>query len=264
MELFDQDFTVSDIRIAIFVPLRDAKHKHTDRPSHGFAYSLGCSVTYRFDTGDVLTCAPGQCIYLPKGSNYTVDEQGEELPMGSGTYAINFRTFQYDGPFEPFVVSIRGKEKALSCFEKAEVAWRKKQPGFREECFCSLYRLIQIFRKEMSNYSCLDSILTKLSPALSYIQAHYTSESITLPHLARLCGISEPHLRKLFNAAFSVPPSVYIRNLRLNYAKELLKTGEYSVTTVASRSGFNDPIYFSREFKKATSMTPLQYAQTED
>jgi two-component system response regulator YesN len=40
---------------------------------------------------------------------------------------------------------------------------------------------------------------------------------------------------------------------------ELLLTGEYSVSEVAGLAGFNDISYFSREFKRATGVSPSEY-----
>lgn len=263
IELFNQDFVVSQVKIAIFVPPGNAKRLHSNRLSHGFAFSVNCNTTYRFDTGMTLTCCPGQCIYLPKGSNYTVDSVIDSPNSGTahgvGTYAINFQLLDDKGPYSPFLIHTRGKDQVLSCFAKAESAWRQKSIGFYEECFSSLYQLTKIFKKEQARYSYLDGVLTKIAPALRYIESNYTTEVISLPHIAQLCGMSEPHLRKLFNAAFSVSPSIYIRNIRLNYAKELLRTGEYSVTAVALMSGFNNVSYFTREFKKNTGVSPREY-----
>lgn len=264
MEFFNRDFVVSIIKIAIFVPLNSGKRIHNARPSHGFAFNVNSHATYHFSNGTVLTCHPGQCIYLPKESSYTVDSAAESIPpcdtSSAGTYAINFHLFNNAPLCEPFVLSLRGKDTALSYFSKAETVWRQKSVGYQEECFSALYHLVALFKKELNTYSHLDSILAKIAPALRYIEANFTTESITLSHLAELCGMSEPHMRKLFNCAFSVSPSVYIRNMRLNYAKELLRTGEYSVTSVALMSGFNSTAYFSHEFKKATGVSPNKYS----
>lgn len=262
--LFDQNLIISYVRIAIFVPLGSAKRMHTNRKWHGFAFNLGSTTTYTFSTGKVLTCQPGQCIFLPKGSTYTVNCPSASAPGGRnatrlGTYAINFLFMDPTVTDEPFILQPRGKEQVLSCFTRAEAAWQRKAPGFQDECFSVLYQLLRLFRQELSTYTQLDGVLAKIAPALQYIDAYYPSQPISIPHLAHLCGISEPHLRKLFNAAFSVSPSVYVRNLRLNYAKELLRTGEYSVTSVAMLAGFNSTNYFTREFKKATGVAPSDY-----
>ena len=94
---------------------------------------------------------------------------------------------------------------------------------------------------------------------MEYIDEHYASASLSVPQLAALCGISEVHLRRSFQRAFSLSPAIYVRNKRIAYAKELLLSEEYSVTEVAFLAGFNDAAYFAREFKKAVGVTPSMY-----
>ena len=261
MELFQNEPVVTKITAALFVPAGGGTPIHTNRKAHGLAFNTEHTTTYRFFDGTVLTCHSGQCIYLPKGANYTVEcapaEQDTAAPAGS--YAINFLFMDPSITDEPFLIQPRGRDRILSCFTRAESAWRQKPAGFQEECYSALYQLLRLFRRELATYSQLDGILAKIAPALQFIDANYPSQTISLPHLASLCNMSEPHLRKLFNAAFSVSPAIYVRNLRLNYAKELLRTGEYSITSVAMLAGFNSTNYFAREFKKATGLSPSDY-----
>ena len=154
---------------------------------------------------------------------------------------------------------IKGRDEMLSLFSRAANAWRKKDIGYCEECFGDLYKIIRIIKKEMSSYSSKHRTLERIAPALDYINENYTKEQISLSHLASLCKISEPYLRKLFQNAFSVSPAVYMRNLRIGYARELLRSGEYSVTDAAMLAGFNDTAYFSREFKRAVGVAPKDY-----
>lgn len=259
MEIFTEKVTVSKITAAVFVPSGGGAPVHKNRKAYGLAFNVDHVTTYRFDSGKVLACHPGQCIYLPKGANYTVDRTQRSASPGAGVYAVNFLLLDPPAETEPCVVSVRGREEMFSCFQKAEKAWRQKAAGFYEDCFINLYRIIKILKKEGANYTQMDKTLEKLAPALEFINANYTGGDISLGVLAQLCGVSQPYLRKLFHGAFSVPPAVYIRNMRLKYAKELLQSGEYSVTDVAALSGFNDTAYFSREFKKATGVAPNQY-----
>lgn len=257
----ENELIVTGITVAIFIPVGTGAPVHKDRTKHGLAFNLGCDSVYHFSTGKSLTCHAGQCIYLPQGSTYTVEHQlpSEPLIPDAGTYAINFFLADPAPAAEPVVLSVRGKDKALSFFSKAEIAWRQKSPGYYEDCLINLYQLFKLLRQESATYSSQERILNKLTPALQHIEANYTNETISLPYLAELCGMSEPHLRKLFRAAFSTTPSNYIRNMRINYAKDLLHSGEYSVAAAASLSGFNDLSYFSREFKKATGISPNKY-----
>ena len=87
-----------------------------------------------------------------------------------------------------------------------------------------------------------------IAPAPEYINENYTRENIPLSHLAEPCKVSETYLRKLFHQAFSVSPVVYMRNMRIRYAKELLRSGEYSVTRRGIRYSIRLSIYFAVRF----------------
>jgi AraC-like DNA-binding protein len=167
-----------------------------------------------------------------------------------------------DDALAPALFRLRGKDEAEALFAKACRLWQRKDTAFREECLSLLYRIIALIKKEAARYSQKDKVLTALSPALSYISESYLSENIPIAHLASLCHMSETYLRRLFHSAFSVSPAVYTRNLRIKYAEELLRSGEHSVTDAATLAGFNDIAYFSRTFKKATGISPREYART--
>ena len=162
--------------------------------------------------------------------------------------------------FDPFVQGISWSEGALSAFKSAEVFRQSRLPGRREACFMELYNLIYLLKKEAAKDPPNRSVMDRLAPALAYIEEHYTEENIPVSRLAELCSVSEEYLRRLFHSAFSVSPSVYIRNMRLRHAEDLLRSNEYSVSQAALLSGFSDVSYFSREFKKATGVSPRRYA----
>jgi len=255
MELFQNEPVVQKITVALFVPAGSGAPVHNNRPSHGLAYNANHSTTYRFSDGQILTCSPGQCIYLPQGCSYTVDRSAPPEDPAAGVHAINFHL---GAPLwdRPFVLSIRNQAAVLSAFRQAETAWRQKQAGYRETCFSQLYALLGILSQERQDYAPISRTVALLSPALSCIDENFNTRELSVPKLAQLCGISEQYLRRLFHKAFGVSPAVYIRNKRLGYARELLSTGEYSVSRAAAAAGFNDSAYFSREFRKFTGHAP--------
>ena len=81
--------------------------------------------------------------------------------------------------------------------------------------------------------------------------------------LASLCDISEDYLRKIFHNTYRTTPVKYINELKMQYAKELLATGEYSVGEAALLSGFEDAAYFSREFHRVFGVTPAKYKEIQ-
>ncbi len=257
--MFTNEIIVTKIMLAVFMPKNQGRPIHKNRPSHGLVFNVGCNAEYVFEGGKTFVCHDGECIFLPKGSNYAAQRFDISDKKDTGVYAINFLTLDDENMKEPWVMKIKGENEIITLFSKAARAWVKKEDGFYEECFSDLYRIIKQIKKESAQYFPRQKTVEQLAPALQYINENYTSEAISVAKLAELCRVSEVYLRKMFQNAFSVSPAVYMRNLRLQYAKELMQTEEYSVTDVAMMSGFNDTAYFIREFKKAVGATPSTY-----
>ena len=91
------------------------------------------------------------------------------------------------------------------------------------------------------------------------IEDGFTREDISVSSLAALCGISEVYFRRLFLAAFGVSPKEYIIQKRIECAKYLLLSGDFSVSEVAIITGYSEPCHFSREFSKRVGISPKQY-----
>ena len=261
--MFDKNIIVTSVAAAMFLPGRTKRPILKNRPTHGLVLNLGCSADYFFDTGERLTVRSGECIYLPRGSNYTGRRYDISETRGSGVYAINFSVSD-DALGDARVVRVKGLDELVSLFLRAASAWIRQDAGYYEECMGCLYRIIRRLKKEASRSSGEKRAQDKLAPALLYIEKKYTQETIPISTLAELSKVSEPYLRRLFHTAFSVSPAIYIRNMRIKYAKELLRSGECSVTDAAILSGFNDAAYFSREFKKIEGVSPAEYMKSTE
>ena len=77
--------------------------------------------------------------------------------------------------------------------------------------------------------------------------------------LCECTGMSYSYFKELFIAKYGMPPVKYITHLRLEYAKELLITGRYTVSEIASMCGFENVYYFSSVFKKNIGISPKSY-----
>ena len=77
-------------------------------------------------------------------------------------------------------------------------------------------------------------------------------------------GYHSDYIRRCFKAAFGKPPLVYLTELRVERAKQLLIVPIYeSIAAVCAKCGFADPFYFSTCFKKHVGISPLQYRKRE-
>jgi YesN/AraC family two-component response regulator len=71
-------------------------------------------------------------------------------------------------------------------------------------------------------------------------------------------GITERQLQRKFKRLFQQKPATYIRDYRLQKAKELLLKGQ-SITVISDNVGFNSQSYFSQSFKTAFGQSPKDF-----
>lgn len=98
----------------------------------------------------------------------------------------------------------------------------------------------------------------KINDCISFIVTHYTSE-ISIEDMAASCNLSKSRFLYLFKERVGTSPHAYQQTLRIDNSKHLLATTNLPIADISRISGYQDPLYFSRLFKKNTGVSPLQY-----
>jgi AraC family transcriptional regulator len=93
---------------------------------------------------------------------------------------------------------------------------------------------------------------------LKFIQKNLAQE-ISVSELAEMSFTSKDHFARVFKSITGMPPSEYIIRKRLEIAKLLLLTTNYTLTEIIQQTGFKTTAYFCRMFKKYTSFTSEQF-----
>lgn len=255
MNFLESDFYITKPLLAIHVPFGTGEPIHNNRPSHGIAFFADGEHRYTFYGNKAISCKKGDIIYMPQSSDYTVLQQTGTPNAPKNIFAINF-LISSDEHFEPFKIKAKNPAKIQACFEAAEKSWVKKGVGYKDEVLSDLYKILSVMKKDCRLGFGSNRHREIILPAINYIRNNYTSEKISADRLAAECGISVSYLRRLFAECCGVSPIEYTVNLRLEYAKELIASKEFSVTAAAENSGFNDISYFSRAFKKHFGVSP--------
>lgn len=99
-----------------------------------------------------------------------------------------------------------------------------------------------------------------IETAKNYIKNNYHKD-ISLDDVSREVNISPYYFSKLFKETTGENFIEYLTNLRMDKAKELLQTTECSMKEICARTGYSDPNYFSRSFKKNVGVTPTEYKE---
>ena len=99
---------------------------------------------------------------------------------------------------------------------------------------------------------------TVVSKAMLFLNENYRKD-ISLDDVSREVNVSPYYFSKLFKEESGRNFIEYLTDLRMEHAKDLLAAGSLSVKEISQESGYADPNYFSRIFKKHTGMTPREY-----
>lgn len=87
----------------------------------------------------------------------------------------------------------------------------------------------------------------------------YSDPQLDLAQVARELPISSKRLSRILNQQVGVSFRQLLRDMRIEEAKRILKSRQYSVKEVAARVGFSDSHYFSRSFRESTGQKAMEY-----
>lgn len=91
-----------------------------------------------------------------------------------------------------------------------------------------------------------------------YILKNY-QEQISLTSVASKFGYSLSYLTKIFIKSTGQSPIKYIRDCRINAAKQLLRNPQIPINIVGKKVGYTDPFHFSKTFKQIVGISPTEY-----
>lgn len=97
--------------------------------------------------------------------------------------------------------------------------------------------------------------------ALEYLQQNYSRENLTLNDVANFLHISVPYLAVLFKQETGQNFSAHLLSIRMEKAKELLKTTNCNISEISEHVGYRSSQYFASCFKKYTGISPGGYRE---
>ncbi|MDC7241471.1 MAG: helix-turn-helix domain-containing protein, partial [Spirochaetales bacterium] len=128
------------------------------------------------------------------------------------------------------------------------------------------YREFQEYLRNLI-YSCFQEMKESREQADSqpvrdakiFISTNYKDNSISLEKVAQSIDLSPSYFSSLFKQQTGEGFLDYLTSIRVEEAKELLRTSRMTVSAVASEVGYSDTKYFTRLFKKLTGIKPSEF-----
>lgn len=222
-----------------------------------------------FDFGDSgFELNAGEMTFLPASSSYVVRAESEEPFVH---YTANFtldREHCEDQGATAFSGILSGRLRHstspenvsiyLPKFEALLSVWQNKKNGYRVMSKALVYELLYLYFTDAGRTHRNRDEYERLLPAKKLLDAEYMKDQST-SELAGLCGMSVTNFRRMFTKLFAMPPIEYRMNKRILRAKDLLLSGQYSVSDAAREVGFSDPNYFTRVFRAREGVSPSEF-----
>ena len=114
------------------------------------------------------------------------------------------------------------------------------------------------FTEKMRRLHRADTNSRHINDCKEYIYSHI-KERITIEDLADEFGVSASYLSRLFKQQTGVSVSAYIREQKIEVAKNLLRFSDYSMIDIANRLSFSSQSHFIQQFRESVGMTPKKY-----
>ena len=124
---------------------------------------------------------------------------------------------------------------------------------YLRQIFLLIQRTRQEERPTVSTY-----IQEEMEFARRYFNEHY-NEPISIQEYAESRNMSVCYFQRNFKQIVKHTPMQYLLTIRVNNAASLLETTDYSMAEIAAIVGYEDPLYFSRLFRKIKGVSPRDY-----
>ena len=222
-----------------------------NRTVYSLVYKTSGKTIYHYNNKEYVSDSE-HIVFIAKNKPYVMD------CIKTGTcIMIDFDLVNNIDTFYSF--KINDTQKVYQTFLNLYKIWTNKNTNGITEILSLLYPTLQkVFALQDLSYSSKTKI-SKLTPAIEYIENNFTSPNISNEFLANLCNTSVVYFRKLFTQIYSVSPMKYVHDLKIEKAKDML-LGDYdSISTIAEEVGFCNIYSFSRSFKHATGLYPSEY-----
>ncbi|MBD1380535.1 helix-turn-helix transcriptional regulator [Bacillus sp. IB182487] len=213
--------------------------------------------------GEQIIAEKGDLVFIPSGTLRGAEnhESGEHQK-----YTVAFtidKNVDYSNPFpidkKFHKIKTRNPEYVKHRFERLFVDSRGDKKFRSYICVGVLQELLGMFARELDSPTITPSKVKYTSIIENYLLENYR-KNIEIEQLAKLINRSPSYTISVFKELMGQSPIKYIHQLRIIEACNLLQNTDMTIGAISDYLGYYDPSYFSRMFKKLTSMSPKEFS----
>lgn len=224
------------------------------------------------DQGSLHSVADGQDILLEQGDLMLYAPNQWHMQYSDITVAPRFMTIAFDpGDYdlsELYNRKFQSPQKAIDYLQKI-LREQERMDELSGDWILSLLAMTLLTLKRLSDapadtlksVHCLTNENQIIRRAQQYISTHVRSR-LTVPLVAQNTDVSTSYLTALFHKHLQISPGEYIRRIKLQESKQMIREGNLNFTEIAEALQYSTIHHFSRQFKEKFGITPSQYAKS--
>ena len=224
------------------------------------------------DQGTMHSVADGQDLLL---------EQGDMVLYGPGQWHMQYSnigvapryvtiSFDVSGYDISSLVNrkFRSPQKAIALMQQMLHEQEKMGKAANDMIICllttmliTLLRTAQQPSDRIQPLHCVNNENDIIRRAQQYISQH-VREKMSVTQVARMTDVSTSYLTALFHKHLQISPGEYIRRIKLQESKQMIREGNRNFTEIAAALQYSTIHHFSRQFKEKFGITPSEYAKS--
>ena len=231
---------------------RMRRYWHGCRPHSSVLLVYSGEYRYTFKNTTFTACA-GDAVYLPKYSRYTT----RILPGETRCLQAEFDLMREVNGSREEVLFSDVPMRIPACSDEVRELFLALTAASQNEfrLMSVLFNLITQLFDGTETVEPAPSNLNRVRPAVDYIHGRCLARP-PVSELAAMCGLSEPHFRRLFRELTGTTPVKYRNHYIMERACTMLESGVMTVGEVAAALNFTDIYTFSVAFRKEYGMSP--------
>ena len=159
------------------------------------------------------------------------------------------------------IYSLSPRKVFSETFEEIIEETLQKKPHYEALSISRLLYLLSLIKREISEGdNSLKGRWKSVAPAIQHINK-FCDSNLKLEDYSEMCCMSKYHFSRVFKEATGFTPIEYRNGIRIEHAKELLKSSYLSISEIAESLGYTSAAYFSSAFKREIGMPPVEYRE---
>lgn len=237
-----------------------------------------CYILHFISDGKGVFCCDGKTFHLSRGDVFLVRPDMEVYYQADLKNPWSYMWVGFQGIKAPFYLDaagLNGEHVTCKC-ENTPLVFTYIQ----QMIMCRHLTLANELRREAALQQILSALIDEykttlpreerydypyqiyVKQAMDYIRCNFRN-SIRINDIASYIGIDRSYLTNIFKNVTGVSPQEYLMKYRMEQAELLLSDKNVKIREVACQVGYNDPMTFSKMFKKLRGMSPTEYRDKE-